>query len=136
MKNIVYKTLIVLAMLLSLQCNKEKTSAPTDLQEQLLPEENSQKVPRPDHIVVVIEENHAYEQLIGSDSAPYINSLIADPFTATFTNSYGIAYGSQPNYLALFSGSNQGVNSGKHPPNEPFTTPNLAKQLIDSGYSY
>lgn len=32
-------------------------------------------LPTPDHIVVVVFENHAYNQVIGSSSAPYINSL-------------------------------------------------------------
>ena len=32
-------------------------------------------LPTPDHVVVVMFENHAYSQVIGSSSAPYINSL-------------------------------------------------------------
>ena len=32
-------------------------------------------VPEPAHIVVIVMENHAYSQIIGSSSAPYINSL-------------------------------------------------------------
>ena len=34
-------------------------------------------VPRPDHVVIVIEENHSYSEIIGSSAAPYINSLAA-----------------------------------------------------------
>ena len=34
-------------------------------------------VPRPDHVVMVIEENHSYSEIIGSSPAPYINSLAA-----------------------------------------------------------
>ena len=34
-------------------------------------------LPRPDHIVMVIEENHSYSQIIDSPDAPYINSLAA-----------------------------------------------------------
>ena len=34
-------------------------------------------VPRPDHVVIVIEENHSYSEIIGSPAAPYINSLAA-----------------------------------------------------------
>ena len=33
------------------------------------------RVPRPDHVVIVMEENHGYDQIIGSADAPYINSL-------------------------------------------------------------
>jgi len=32
-------------------------------------------VPRPDHVVIVVEENHSYSEIINSSSAPYINSL-------------------------------------------------------------
>ena len=39
------------------------------------PEANG--VPRPDHVVIVIEENHSYGEIIGSSAAPYINSLAA-----------------------------------------------------------
>jgi len=85
-------------------CNKE-TNVPTGT---LLPK-IANSMPKPDHIVIAIEENHAYSQIIGSDSAPYINSLVADSFSAIFINSYAITYPSQPNYLDLFSGSDQGV---------------------------
>ena len=30
---------------------------------------------RPDHIVIVVEENHSLEQIIGNEKAPYINEL-------------------------------------------------------------
>jgi acid phosphatase len=33
------------------------------------------QVPTPTHVVVVIEENHGYSQIIGSSQAPYINTL-------------------------------------------------------------
>ena len=65
-------------------------------------------VPRPDHVVIVIEENHSYGEIIGSSFAPYINSLATRG--ALFTQSYAITHPSQPNYLDLFSGSNQGVS--------------------------
>ena len=34
-------------------------------------------IPRYDHVVIVMEENHAYTQVIGAASAPYINALAA-----------------------------------------------------------
>jgi phosphatidylinositol-3-phosphatase len=34
-------------------------------------------LPRPDHVVIVIEENHSYSQLIDLPDAPYINKLAA-----------------------------------------------------------
>ena len=41
---------------------------------------------------------------------------------------------SQPNYLALFSGSTQGVSDDRCP--YAFTTPNLASELIAAGLSF
>ena len=83
------------------------------------------KISRPDHIVIVIEENHNYEQIIGSANAPFINQLAKE--SAVFTDAHGVTHPSQPNYLALFSGSLQGVNGDKClTDTTPFTTPNLA----------
>lgn len=88
----------------------------------------------PQHVVIVMEENHAYNQIIGSASAPFINSLAAQG--TLLTNSFGITHPSQPNYLALFSGSTQGVTSDATPTNLPFTTPNLGAQLIAAGATF
>lgn len=93
-------------------------------------------LPKPDHIVVVFLENHAYTQIIGSESAPFINSLANDPNSALFEKSFGTGHPSQPNYLCFFSGSDQGVTDNEIPAANPFTTPNLSRQLIDSGYSF
>jgi hypothetical protein len=92
----------------------------------------AQTLPLPAHVVVVLEENHAYSQIIGSSEAPYINSLAAEG--ASFTNSHGIAHPSQPNYLALFSGSTQGVTSDACP--NMFSSPNLANELIAASKTF
>jgi hypothetical protein len=89
-------------------------------------------LPRPDHIVMVIEENHSYSQIIDSPDAPYINSLAAKG--AIFTQSFGVTYPSQPNYLALFSGSTQGITDNSCP--HAFTTPNLGHALLASGLTF
>jgi hypothetical protein len=88
-------------------------------------------VPRLDHIVLVMFENKANSQ-ITSSSAPYFTSLAAQG--ATFTQSYAITHPSQPNYIALFSGSTQGVTSDACP--QTFTATNLGAQLIGAGLSF
>lgn len=93
-------------------------------------------LPVPDHIVIVIFENRAYNQIIGSPEAPHINALVNSSNTALFTQSYAIEYPSQPNYLDLFSGCNQGVTDPSIPQGIPFTTPNLARQLLDAGKTF
>ncbi|NOU74189.1 acid phosphatase [Paenibacillus sp. LMG 31458] len=87
---------------------------------------------KPDHVVIVVEENHSYEKLIGNASAPYINTLAEQG--AFFTHSYAVTHPSQPNYFVLFSGSDQGVkdNSCGH----AFKTANLASELVKAGYSF
>src|SRR5436190_15038242 len=40
-------------------------------------------LPRPDHVVIVIEENHSFQEIYNSSSAPFINSLV--PEGAAFT---------------------------------------------------
>ena len=91
-------------------------------------------VPRPDHVVVLIMENHGYEDIIGNPSAPYINSLAQE--NALLTASYGLIHPSQPNYLMLFSGSNQGVTNNNVPAGIPWSTPNLGASLLQSGLTF
>jgi aryl-phospho-beta-D-glucosidase BglC (GH1 family) len=93
-------------------------------------------VPAPDHVVIVIEENHSYSDIIGNSAAPYINSLASGPNSALFTQSFAVEHPSQPNYLDLFSGSNQGTNSDNVPANLPFTTANLGAELLAAGKTF
>ena len=89
-------------------------------------------LPKPDHIVIVMEENHSYADIIGSASATYINALASQG--ASFTDSHAITHPSEPNYLALFSGSTQGLTSDACP--ETYTGDNLAGELIKAGNSF
>jgi acid phosphatase len=92
-------------------------------------------LPHYDHVVVVIEENHAFAEILGADSpAPYLRFLAADG--AALTQSFAIVHPSQPNYLALFSGSTQGVIDDSEPAGTPFSTPNLGAELRAKGLSF
>jgi phosphatidylinositol-3-phosphatase len=91
-------------------------------------------VPTPDHTVVVVMENHAYSQIIGSASAPYINSLKSGG--ALLTASYAITHPSQPNYFALFSGSTQGITDDSCYTPGFSSAPNLASELAAAGKSW
>src|SRR5712691_1486832 len=90
------------------------------------------KIPRPDHVVIVIEENKSYKQIIGNMAAQYINRLANEG--ALFTNSFAVAHPSQPNYLALFSGSTHGVPDDRCP--IFLTGDNLASELRKKGFSF
>src|SRR5436190_365257 len=76
-------------------------------------------VPTPDHVVIVIEENHSAQSILGNPAAPYINSLAAGG--VSFSDFYGTAHPSQPNYLHLFSGSGQGVLGDGTPAGTPYS---------------
>ncbi|MBK9543740.1 MAG: hypothetical protein IPO49_15755 [Bacteroidetes bacterium] len=93
-------------------------------------------LPTPDHVVVVVLENHAYQQIVGSPAAPYINGLFNDPKCALFTQSFGLSHPSQPNYIQLFSGSNQGVTDNNVPDLIPFSSLNLGASLIGAGRTF
>ena len=66
-------------------------------------------LPRFDRVVVVVFENKEYEQVVGNPDAPTFGSL-AQRY-ALLTNYRGVAHPSLPNYLALVSGSTQGITS-------------------------
>ncbi len=88
-------------------------------------------VPAFSHAYVIIMENHEYGQIVGSSSAPYINGLIAKYGLAT--NYDAVSHPSEPNYLALFSGSTQGVtNDGRY----DLAGTNLADQLAAHSKSW
>jgi phosphatidylinositol-3-phosphatase len=89
-------------------------------------------IPRPDHVVIVIEENHSFQEIYNSASAPYMNSLV--PEAAVFNQSFAIEHPSEPNYFDLFSGANQGVTDDSCP--HTFSTANLGAQLIAKGLTF
>ncbi len=92
----------------------------------------AQFLPRPDHIVIVVEENKHFTQIIDNPDAPFINSLARQGML--FTQSYGVTHPSQPNYLALFSGSTYGLTSNACP--LELKGHNLASSLLVKGLSF
>ena len=90
-------------------------------------------LPRPDHMVIVMEENHSYGDIIGDTvDAPYINNTLLQE-GALFTSSYAISHPSEPNYLALFSGSTQGVADDN---TYNFSAGNLAAKLAAKSLTF
>ena len=94
-----------------------------------------------DHIVVVVEENKDFEQILGVKfDAPYIRKLAAEG--AIFERMFAEEHFSQGNYFWLFSGSNQNVGfrdqvpSKANHPDYPFKASSLGEQLIAKGRSF
>jgi hypothetical protein len=63
----------------------------------------------PDHIAVVVMENHEYDSIIGSSDAPFLNKLAKRK--VLLTHEYAVSHPSLPNYLALVGGSTFGISS-------------------------
>ena len=89
-------------------------------------------IPRPDHVVIVVEENRSPRGVVDSPHAPYLASLASRG--ALFTEYFGIAHPSQANYFVIFSGSTQGVSDDSCP--HHFGARNLASELLDAGLSF
>ena len=70
-------------------------------------------VPRPDHVLIVVFENKNYEQIIDAAQAPYLTQLAREG--ANLTDVHGEVHPSQPNYVALSSGSTQRVTDDACP---------------------
>ncbi|WP_035841814.1 alkaline phosphatase family protein [Kitasatospora azatica] len=92
-------------------------------------------LPTPDHVIVVVMENHAYSQIIGSSSAPYINNTLKAG-GGNLTNSFGITHPSEPNYYALFSGSTQGRTDDSCIAVQSLSAANLGSELLAAGKTW
>ena len=83
------------------------------------------------HVLIVVEENHSYSQVVGNASMPYLNMLI---------NNYGLAtqyfangHPSLPNYPWLTSGSNDSITTDVCP--ATVTRGNIVRHLGAAGIS-
>jgi phosphatidylinositol-3-phosphatase len=87
------------------------------------------------HVMVIVEENRGYAATLGSCSADsYLCSLAAG--YASLTSWYAISHPSAPNYLALDSGSTQGIGSDCTPDGGgcgPFQASDLGSELSAAG---
>jgi hypothetical protein len=86
---------------------------------------------RYDHVVWIVMENHSYEEIVGSADAPYINQLAAGHGLAT--NFYAESHPSLPNYIAMTSGSTQGLADDDPPSDHPLAVPSIFSLLPAGG---
>ena len=93
-------------------------------------------IPHYDHVFLIINENHNFNQIIGNPAAPDITALASDYGLAT---SYtGVGDPSEPNYVAMLGGSTFGINS-----DDPYFFPghtvqaqNLMSQMDAAGKTW
>jgi phosphatidylinositol-3-phosphatase len=70
--------------------------------------DHANEVPRYDHILVIIAENHGYAQIIGNPNAPHLNRLAKAYGSAT--RFYGEVHPSKANYIAMLGGDTFGIH--------------------------
>jgi phospholipase C len=87
------------------------------------------------HVIIVMLENHSYNQVVGNSAAPYENELATDCGNAT--QSYGATHSSAANYLA--------ISAGQYPADSPKgcgyaacanSEPNIYQQLDTAGLTW
>lgn len=82
---------------------------------------------RYDHVIWILEENKSFENVMGSPDAPFINGLAAKCGSATAMTAE--SHPSLPNYVAMTSGSLQGVTDDAGPSAHPLDVPSIFSQL-------
>ena len=91
-------------------------------------------VPAYDHIMVVVEENHGFADVIGNPAAPNLNYL-ANRFGLA-TNYFGVSHPSEPNYVAMLGGSTFGVSDDNPYYVNKVNAPSLVSQMDAAGISW
>ncbi|HET9522288.1 MAG TPA: alkaline phosphatase family protein [Candidatus Limnocylindrales bacterium] len=98
---------------------------------QPVPTGSTLPVPAFRHVWVILLENKDETDVVGQPDAAYLGGLIADHGLAT--NYQAVAHPSQPNYLALFSGSTQGITDND---NHDLAASTIADQLEAAGRTW
>jgi phosphatidylinositol-3-phosphatase len=78
-------------------------------------------------VVWIVMENHGYRQVVGARDAPYLNRLARACGLAT--NFQAETHPSLPNYIAMTSGSTQGVTDDVPPAEQSLDVPSIFSQL-------
>jgi len=79
--------------------------------------------PSYDHVVWIVMENHSYSEVIGAAGAPYENQLAAQCGSAS--RMFAESHPSLPNYIAMTSGSTQGITDDNGPSSHPLNVPSI-----------
>jgi phosphatidylinositol-3-phosphatase len=91
-------------------------------------------LPRVDHIAIIVMENHSASEILGNSDAPFINGLAAK--YALATDYSALFHPSLPNYIALTSGSNQGITDDRGPVGNSVDATNIADRIEAAGRTW
>jgi len=83
------------------------------------------------HVVLIVEENHSYSDVIGNSAMPYFNSLASQYGLAT--QYFAVAHPSLPNYLALTTGLTETFDDNF---SGTISDDNVVRELVKAGKSW
>ena len=89
------------------------------------------QVPRSNHVVLVVEENHSFSQIIGNPAMPYLNSLAAG--YAQATQYYADTHPSIGNYFMLTAGQ---LITNNDATTATVTADNIVRHLLLAGKTW
>jgi phosphatidylinositol-3-phosphatase len=89
------------------------------------------KQPTFSHVVLVVEENHSYADVIGNASMPYLNGLARQYGVAA--QFYANAHPSLPNYLMLTTGQMETMDDNF---SGTISDDNVVRELVKAGKSW
>lgn len=84
------------------------------------------------HVVVVVEENHSFSEVIGNSTVPYLNSLASKYGLAT--QYYGNTHPSIGNYFMMTTG--QIITNNEAAPPATVNADNIARELVAAGKTW
>jgi phosphatidylinositol-3-phosphatase len=96
--------------------------------------QNAPATPPLGHVVVVALENHSYNDVVGSSSMPFYNSLISRYGLAQ--NFFANVHGSFPDYAMLTSGELITANGSGLPSDFPLSIDNIEREVIQAGKTW
>src|ERR1700730_7303128 len=86
------------------------------------------------HVVVVIEENHDYNEVIGNPSAPIFNALAN--YYGVATQYYANTHPSIGNYFMLTTGQILTNDDTQTPDSFPVSVDNVVRELLAAGKTW
>jgi phosphatidylinositol-3-phosphatase len=92
----------------------------------------AQNVPRSNHVWLLTEENHSYENVVGNSQMPYFNQLIQQHALAG--QFYADRHTSLPALMWFVAGANVTTNQDTVSCNHP--EDNLVRELLKKGYTW
>lgn len=91
----------------------------------------SAQVPKSNHVVVLVEENHSYSSVVGNSAMPYLNSLASQ--NVLFTQYYANTHPSIGNYLMMTTGQ---IITNSDGFTGTITADNIVRHMLSSGKTW